>query len=136
VICRAGRKEMPVADVARALGCHAGHVCTLMRRWETTGTLIPALRRPRKPVATRAEVVAFAVANPAWGPRKVAAALRIRPSPPITVSASTVENILREAGLSTVAARTAMSSAPERHPTDYTLHNALPRGANRAGVAK
>ncbi|MEV4277780.1 helix-turn-helix domain-containing protein [Actinoplanes xinjiangensis] len=126
VIRRAARKDMSVADAARALGCHPSHVYTLMRRWETTGTVIPPPRRPRTPTAPRSEIIAFAVANPAWGPRKVAAALRVRPSLPITVSASTVENILREAGLNTAAARSAMSSARERHPTDYTLHSALP----------
>ncbi|MEU4158123.1 helix-turn-helix domain-containing protein [Actinoplanes sp. NPDC026670] len=128
VIRRVARKDLSVADAGRALGCNAGHVYTLMRRWQNTGTLAPAQapRKPRIPAATRTEIAAFAVANPTLGPRKVAAALRSRPSVPITVSASTVENILREAGLNTAAARSAASSARERHPTDYTLHNALP----------
>ncbi|WP_433793630.1 helix-turn-helix domain-containing protein [Actinoplanes sp. CA-252034] len=128
VIQRVARKDLSVADGARTLGCSTSQVYALMRRWEATGTLAVAAarRRPRIPGITRAEIVAFAVANPTWGPRKVAAALRVRPSLPITVSASTVENILREAGLNTAAARSAVSSGLERHPTDYTLHSALP----------
>jgi hypothetical protein len=71
----------------------------------------------------RAEVVAFALAHPTWGVRKMAGALRERA---FAVSATSVENILCEAGLNTVRARSAASEAPRKHPTDYTLNNALP----------
>jgi 5-methylcytosine-specific restriction endonuclease McrA/transposase len=126
VLQRAGRKEMTVADAARTLGCHTRQVYTLIRRWELQGTLTPAPRQPRISTVDRAEIIAFALANPALGPRKMAAALRIRPVTPVTVSASTIENILRAAGLNTVRARSAVSEAPQIQPTDYTLHIALP----------
>jgi transposase/5-methylcytosine-specific restriction endonuclease McrA len=127
VLERAGRKEMTVADAARFLGCGRDHVYRLLRRWETRGTLAPAPRQhQRTPTVDRSEVMAFALANPLLGPRKMAAALRARPVAPVTVSASTIENILREAGLNTAAARSAVSDAPRPRPNDYTRHNALP----------
>jgi transposase len=126
VLQQVRRKDLTVADAARTLGCHPSHVYTLMRRWETRGTPAPAPRRRRISAVDRAGVMAFALAHPRWGPRKVADALRARPSQPIAVSASTVENIFREGGLNTAQARSAVSETPRTHPTDYTPHNALP----------
>ncbi|MCU7722781.1 helix-turn-helix domain-containing protein [Actinoplanes sp. KI2] len=101
ILALVGRREMTVADAARAIGCSPGHVYELRRRFAERGSLEPAPRRPRPRVAHRAEIVAFALGHPLLGPRKIAIALGRREPGPIVVPGSTVATILREAGLGT-----------------------------------
>jgi hypothetical protein len=97
------RKEMTVADAARALGCSTSHVYALGRRLASRGSLASAARRPRIGPEQRTSIIAFAVAHPALGPRKIA--------PGFAVSAATVRNILKAAGLATRAERVAAHEA-------------------------
>ena len=102
-------KKRTVVDAARTMGCSRSHAYTLLRRWTEQGSLSG---RGRAPTVDRTAVVTFALTRPADGPRKLAAALRARQPDPVQVSATTVENILREAGLQTRAARLAAAEAP------------------------
>jgi transposase-like protein len=102
-------RQMTVADAARALGRSRQGVYSLLRRWSERNSLATRPPRGRARTIDREAVVAFAVSHPALGPRKIAAALRARPFDPIAVSATSVENILREAGLGTRQARSALT---------------------------
>ena len=113
VLRRAEAKEITVADAARLLGCDRKHVYELQRRLRDRGSLGPVPRRPRIPQRHQDAIVALALANPQWGPRKLAATL-VDADQPITVAHGTVTNVLRRAGIGTRALRTAMAEAPER----------------------
>jgi transposase/5-methylcytosine-specific restriction endonuclease McrA len=113
VVRRAGSGEITVADAARLLGCHRNHVYELRTRLRERGTLAPVARLPRIARVHQEEIVALALRNPLWGARKIAAELRQRPHEPIEVAHGTVANVLKRAGLSIRAARSAMGDAPE-----------------------
>jgi transposase len=114
VLGRAESKEITVVDAARMMGCSRDHVYALRRRLRERGSLAAAPRRPRDPPAHHDAIVTLALRNPSWGARKLAAVLREDPHAPITVAHGTVANVLKRAGLSTRAARSAMSGTPER----------------------
>ncbi|MET0426528.1 MAG: helix-turn-helix domain-containing protein [Actinoplanes sp.] len=98
VLHQVGRREMTVVDAARTLGCSPSQVRELRKRWAERGTLTPSTPR-RRARRHRTDIIAFALANPSLGPRKLAAALRDRRPDPIVVSASTIATLLKEGGL-------------------------------------
>jgi 5-methylcytosine-specific restriction endonuclease McrA len=106
VLSRVTRKEISPSQAARLIGCARAKVYRLQRRLVESGSITVTRRPPTSPANSEA-VLGLALANPGWGPRKIAAALsRLRPAP-ITVTERTVGNILARAGLSTRDARAA-----------------------------
>ena len=99
VLGQVGRKAMTVIDAARTIGCHPSHIYALQRRLAERGSLASASRRRRTTEKQQELIVAFAVAHPDLGRRKIAAALREHRPDPIIVSASTIDKILNNAGL-------------------------------------
>ena len=98
---------MTVTDAARMIGCSRSHIYQLGRRLSERGSLAAAPRRPRIPPEHRDATIAFAVANPSLGPKKIAVALRARQPDPVEISATTIGTLLTHAGLATRAARAA-----------------------------
>ncbi|WP_197701347.1 HNH endonuclease [Micromonospora coxensis] len=95
------------SEAARRIGCHRNHVARLRERLTATGTVTIPPRTPRTTVgAAHAEtIVAYALANPTLGPRRLADAIRAATDGRCTVSHGTVSTVLRRAGLHTVSAR-------------------------------
>ncbi|WP_412742860.1 hypothetical protein [Krasilnikovia sp. MM14-A1004] len=110
VLDRLDRAEVTVAEAARLLGCHRNHIYRLRERRRECGSLAPATRARGRRVVDPSTVIAFAVANPLLGPRRLATALARRANDPVVVSHGTVSNILTAAGLNTHAARIAAAS--------------------------
>ena len=106
ILARVSQGELTVTDAARMIGCSRSHLYQLARRLSERGSLAAAPRRTRHPPDNRGAVIAFAVANPSLGPRKIAAALRARHPDPLDISATTIGTLLTRAGLNTRAART------------------------------
>ncbi|GAA4924798.1 HNH endonuclease [Actinoplanes utahensis] len=104
IVRQVQQSRLSVTDAARALGCNHSYVNTLTHRLAAWGTLTPAPRQGRISAPDRAEVIAFAQAHPTWGTRRLAASLRVRPSRPITISATTVAVILRKSQSATLEA--------------------------------
>jgi hypothetical protein len=100
LLARVEHKEVGPSQAARLIGCDRGQVYRLQKRLADRGSITSAARKPKMPEADRDAVVAFALANPDLGPRRIAAALRDLPAP-ILVSPSTVSNLLTRVGLST-----------------------------------
>ncbi len=113
VLRRTETDELAVADAARLLGCTRSHVYELRRRLRARGSLGP-VPRGRPSSAHQDAIVTLALRHPSWGPRKLAAALAGDPHRPLSVAHGTVSNVLRRAGMSTRAARSAMAGAPEQ----------------------
>ncbi|WP_229073126.1 HNH endonuclease [Actinoplanes sp. DH11] len=103
ILRRVEARSLGPTEAGRLLGCRRNHVYTLLRRLRDYGSTEPPPRQRRQSATELSAIVAFAAAHPRLSPRKVAAALRSRSPDPITVSAATVENVLREAGLSSWA---------------------------------
>lgn len=114
VLERVGRGEMTVTDAARALLCHPSQVYALLRRLAERGSPAPAPAGSRVADKYRNVIIAFAVAHPNLGRRRIAAALKEQQPEPITVSASTIDNVLKSAGLQTRAARVAAGAVVPR----------------------
>ncbi|MEV4488546.1 hypothetical protein AB0K04_00340 [Micromonospora coxensis] len=95
------------SEAARRIGCHRNHVARLRERLTATGTVALPPRAPRSTVGTtHAEtIVAYALANPTFGPRRLADAIRAATDGRCAVSHGTVSTVLRRAGLHTVSAR-------------------------------
>ena len=112
LLIRTENKQVSVAEAARMIGCSAGHIYQLRRRLAERGTLQPARRRS---AVDRTAVVAFAVAHPGLGPRKLSEELRKRRPHPIRIAHGSISTILRDAGLRTVQARAAAAGLHSCH---------------------
>ncbi len=100
------RHELTATRAAELVGCHRNHWYRLRRRLEETGSLRPrSAGRQWRSAAHRDTVIAYALAHPDLGPKAIAQRLRELQSGGCTVSHGTVSNILRAAGLNTVAKR-------------------------------
>ena len=113
LIRRVDGRELTVTQAARIIGCHRNHFYRLRRRFEESGSLAsrPGGRRWRTDVL-RDRVIAYALAHPEQGPRTIARRLGEGGADGCSVSHGTVSNILRAAGLNTVAARRSRLVAP------------------------
>lgn len=106
VLHRVDRRELTVTDAARLIGCHRNHIHRLRNRLQETGSLAPRQGGRRwRTAGHRDTVINYALTHPEEGPRTIASRLRKLPEGGCSVSHGTVSNILRAAGLNTVAAR-------------------------------
>jgi hypothetical protein len=106
LLARVGQKSIGPSEAARLIGCCRGQVYRLQKRLAERGSIATAARQPALSEASRNAVLAFSLAHPELGPRKIAAALHGPPAS-ITISPSTVSNLLTRAGLSTREKRVA-----------------------------
>ncbi|RKN49669.1 hypothetical protein D7223_08475 [Micromonospora endolithica] len=99
--------ELTAVAAARRLGCTRDHIRTLSRRLKATGTIAAAPRRHDRPVRRRYRdaVLRLALAQPDLGARRIAEMLTEPPDGEPPISHRTVQLILREAGLATIADR-------------------------------
>lgn len=108
LLTRVDRRELSATAAAHLIGCHRSHLHRLRQQLTAAGLLAPrsGARRWRSQ-QHRETVLAFALANPELGPKTIARRLREIPDRDggCLVSHGTVSNILRAAGLNTVAAR-------------------------------
>ncbi|MEU8610387.1 helix-turn-helix domain-containing protein [Actinoplanes sp. NPDC048791] len=100
VLARVDLKEVTVTDAARLIGCDRNHVYNLQRRLKERGSLAHSPRSNRISQAHRDAVVAFALQHPSMSDRNIAAALRQQEDGGISVSPTTIHNILKTVGLS------------------------------------
>jgi hypothetical protein len=106
LISQVDARALTTTEAARRIGCDRGHLHRIRQRLQTTGAVQPrADGRRWRSAAVRETVLRYALANPDLGPKRVAANVRELPEGGCAVSHGTVSNILREAGLNTVAAR-------------------------------
>ncbi|BCJ64188.1 helix-turn-helix domain-containing protein [Polymorphospora rubra] len=105
IVERVARGHLTVVAAARLIGCHRNHFYRLRRRLLEAGSLTTMRggSRPRTE-AQQDRVIAHALAHPTDGPKAIARQLRTL-DPTGAVSHGTVSNILRKAGLNTIAAR-------------------------------
>jgi hypothetical protein len=106
LLARVGQKSIGPSEAARLIGCSREQVYKLQKRLAERGSIATAARQPRLSEASRSAVLAFSLAHPDLGPRKIAAALH-KPPASLTISPSTVSNLLARASLSTRAKRVA-----------------------------
>ncbi|MGW4942409.1 hypothetical protein ACWEOZ_12590 [Actinoplanes sp. NPDC004185] len=106
LLARVSQKTIGPSEAARLIGCSREQVYRLQKRLAERGSIATAARQPALSQASRGTVLAFSLAHPDLGPRKIAAALR-RPPASVRVSPSTVSNVLTRAGLSTREKRVA-----------------------------
>ncbi|MEH1013470.1 HNH endonuclease signature motif containing protein [Micromonospora sp. CPCC 206060] len=105
VLRRVDRQELTADAAARLVGCHPAHLHRIRSRLTEAGVLDPRPGGRRWRAATRRDtVIRYALAHPELGPKTIARRLRELPGGCL-VSHGTVSNILRAAGLNTVAAR-------------------------------
>ncbi|MBO4208444.1 hypothetical protein [Micromonospora echinofusca] len=106
VLRRVDRQELTADAAARLVGCHPAHLHRIRARLTEAGVLDPRPDGRRWRAATRSDtVIRYALAHPELGPKSIARRLRQLPDGGCRVSHGTVSNILRAAGLNTVAAR-------------------------------
>lgn len=117
ILALVDRGEISIADAARALGRKRQYVYELQRRLATRGSLARLAQKPRISDADRRCVVETALAEPTWGERRIAEAVRLRSGGRITISASSVRGILTATGLSTTEIRSAAARMPQEHIT-------------------
>ncbi|WBB70625.1 HNH endonuclease signature motif containing protein [Micromonospora sp. WMMD812] len=98
-------QELTAKEAARRIGCHPARLHRLRSRPEQSGVLAPRPGRRWRAAARRDVVIAQALANPEFGPNRLAGLLRALPGGGHRVSHGTISAILREAGLNIVAAR-------------------------------
>jgi transposase len=112
VLGRVDRRELTATEAADLIGCHRNHLYRLRHRLQETGSVRPRQGNRRwRSEQVRQNVIAFALAHPEFGPKTIAQRLREAAVGGCRVSHGTVSNILREAGLSTIAARRSRLSA-------------------------
>ncbi|GGR72131.1 hypothetical protein GCM10010169_15070 [Micromonospora fulviviridis] len=99
--------HVTTVEAAHLLGCTRDHVSRMRRRLDATGTIAPPPRVRDRPVRHRFRdsVIRFALAHPQAGSRKIASALTDASDAGAAISHRTVQEILREAGLTTPEAR-------------------------------
>jgi transposase/predicted RNA-binding Zn-ribbon protein involved in translation (DUF1610 family) len=111
VLTRLDDGQLTLTDAARLIGRHRNTVYQIRRRLAERGSPAPLKPRAHTSAADRAAVIAYALANPSLGPKRLCAELRSRQCDALTVSHGTISTILSEAGLNTVAARRAAATA-------------------------
>lgn len=104
--------QLSVTAAARLIGCHRNHVYRLRQRMASGPADYPR-RRVGRAAAHRDRVVAFALANPEFGPKRLAGELRAAGSSGCIISHGSVSRILQAAGLATVSARRAAAGRAE-----------------------
>ncbi|MFI5936823.1 HNH endonuclease signature motif containing protein [Actinoplanes sp. NPDC051494] len=109
VVNQVANGELGASAAAKILGCKTPRVYKMLERLRAHGTLETPARRAPIPETGRTAIVAFALAHPELGAKRIAAAFTNHPDSPIDVTATMVGYILAKAGLASRSARLAAS---------------------------